>query len=134
MSYLARANGLVNKIKVTYSCTSNMSQITKTQQKITSTNSTTHPSNQRNRRVKSTCPLPGKFLYKNVIYKAKTKQLRQTLHRCNGGHHKTENLQPWTFFHKHKLLIQYLLILVHRAPKRHKHLSYNHQGDTKISS
>ena len=41
--------------------------------KIASTNSTSHPSNQCNFRVKSTCPRPNKCQYKNVIYKATVK-------------------------------------------------------------
>ena len=36
-------------------------------------NSTTHPSNQCNCRVKNTCPLLGKCQYKNVIYKVTVK-------------------------------------------------------------
>ena len=63
-----------NNIKVSYSYTNNMSQIIKKHnKKIASTNSTTHPSNQCNCRVKSTCPLPVKWLYKNVIYQATVK-------------------------------------------------------------
>ena len=63
-----------NNIKDSYSCTNNMLQIIKkTQQKIASTNSTTHPSNQCNCRVKNTCSLPEKYLYKNFVYKATVK-------------------------------------------------------------
>ena len=58
-----------------------MSQIIKkTQQKIASTNSTTHPSNQCNYRVKNTCPLLRKYLYKNVIYKATVKTYNSVKH------------------------------------------------------
>ena len=53
------------KVRVSYSCTNNMAQIIKkkTPQKIASTNSTPHPSNQCNCRVQRTCPLPNKCLY-----------------------------------------------------------------------
>ena len=37
-------------------------------------------------------------------------------------------------FQIQELSIQYLLILVHMATKRHKHLSHNHLGDTKTST
>ena len=58
-----------------------MSQIIKKHnKKIASTNITTHPSNQCNCRVKSTCPLPEKCLYKNIIYKATVKTNNSVKH------------------------------------------------------
>ena len=63
-----------NNIIVSYSCTSNMSQMIKNHnKKIKSINSTTHSTNQCNCRVKNTCPLLGKCLYKNIVYKATVK-------------------------------------------------------------
>ena len=50
-----------------------MSQIIKKHNKIASTNSTAHPSNQCNCKLKSTCHQPEKCLYENVIYKATVK-------------------------------------------------------------
>ena len=70
-----------NNIKVSYSCTNNMAQIIKKHnKKIASTNSTPHPSNQCNCRVKSTCLLPNKCLYKNIIYKATVKTNNSVKH------------------------------------------------------
>ena len=83
-------------IKVSYSYTSNMSQIIKKHnKKLASINSTTHPSNQCNCRVKNTCPLLGNCLYKNVIYKATVKTNDSVKHYigATGGTIKKENLQ-----------------------------------------
>ena len=63
-----------NNIKVSYSCTSNMSQIIKNHnKKIESIYSTTHSTYQCNCRVKNTCPLLWKCLHKNLVYKATVK-------------------------------------------------------------
>ena len=70
-----------NKIKISYSCTNNMAQIIKKHnKKIASTNSTPQPYNQCNCRVKSTCHLPNKSLYKNTIYKATVKTNNSVKH------------------------------------------------------
>ena len=98
-------------------------------------NSTTHPFNQCNCRVKNICPLLGKCLYKNVVYKVTVKTNNSVRHYISAteGNIK-QRLYNQTFFHKQKLLIQCLLILIHMAPKRHEHLSHNHLGDTKAST
>ena len=70
-----------NNIKVSYSFTSNMSQIIKKHNiKIASINSKTYPSNQCNCRVKIACPLLGKCPNKNVIYKAIVKTNNSVKH------------------------------------------------------
>ena len=77
--------------------------------KIKSIHSTMHSTNQCNCRVKNTCPLLGKWLHKNIVYKTTPKTNSSVnssiAHRCNGGNHKTRNIQPQAFFYKQKLLI-----------------------------
>ena len=65
-----------NNIKVSYSCTSNMSQIIKSHnKKIGSIHSTTHSNNynQCNLRDKEICPLLGNSLQENVVCRATIK-------------------------------------------------------------
>ena len=54
--------------------------IKKTQQNIASPNSAPHSSNQCNWRVKSTCLLPNKCLYRNIIYKVTVKTNNSVKH------------------------------------------------------
>ena len=108
----------------------------KSNKKITSTNSTPQHYNQCNCRVKSTFPLPNKCLYRNTIYKATVKTNNSIQHYI-GAMEGTIKQR----IHNHNLSFKYrnyaskrLLILVHMATKRHKHLSHNHLGDTKTST
>ena len=70
-----------NNIKVSYSCTNNMALlIKKTHQKNRIHQLYTTSSNQCNCRVKSTCPLPNKCLYRNIIYKGPVKTNNSVKH------------------------------------------------------
>ena len=71
-SHLAKIIHKTN-IKIRYICISIMAQIIKIQQKIAPTNRTPQPSSQCNCRIKSTCPLPNKCQYRNIIYKVTVK-------------------------------------------------------------
>ena len=80
-----------SNIKVSYSCTSKISQIIKGQnKKIETIHSTTHSNKQCNCRDKKTCPLRvgikkhstilGNWLQKNVVYRATVKTNRSVKH------------------------------------------------------
>ena len=84
-----------NNIKVSYSCTSNISQIIKGHnKKIKTIHSNTHLNKQCNCRDKETCPLLGNCQQKNVVYRATVKNqlLSQVVHWWNGRYHKTKNI------------------------------------------
>ena len=112
-----------------------MAQIIKNNKKITSTNSTSQPYNQCNCRVKSTCPLPNKCLYTNTIYKATVKNNSSIKHYIGA----TEGTIKQRI-HNHNLSFKYRNYAFNTSlfsyiwQLRHKHLSHNHQGDTKTST
>ena len=105
-----------NNIKVSYSCTSNISQIIKGRnKKIETLHSSTHSNKQCNCRDKETCPLLGNCLQKNSVQNhCKNQQLSQAVQRCNEGYHKTKNIQPQTFLLQQKL---HFFIHTYLAPK-----------------
>ena len=87
-----------NNIKVSYSCTSNISQIIKDHnKKIETIHSTTHSNKQCNCRDKETCPLQGNCLQKNVVYWGNVKtnsSVKQYIGATDG------NIKQGTYNHK----------------------------------
>ena len=89
-----------NNIKVSYSCTNNMSQIIKNTTKKSHL-PTVHHTPPTNAIVgsKSTCSLPNKCLYRNIIYKATVKTNNSVKHYIGA----TEG----TIKHHHNLFFKY---------------------------